>query len=86
MEQTIKFLKKNIVMVIAFCAALITTLFIPIDSSYIDYFDFKTLTCLFCVLSVVCALNNIKFFYILAQKIVKANEELAKIEYKFKTN
>lgn len=58
-------------MIIAFCAALVTTLFIPIDSSYIDYFDFKTLTCLFCVLAVVCALNDIKFFYILAQKIVQ---------------
>jgi len=71
MEQIIKFFKKNIVMIIAFCAALVTTLFIPIDSSYIDYFDFKTLTCLFCVLAVVCALNDIKFFYILAQKIVQ---------------
>ena len=64
------FLKKNIVMVIAFFAALITTFFIPIDSTYTEYFDFKTLTCLFCVLAVVCALKDIKFFYILAQKVV----------------
>ena len=32
--------------------------------------DLKTLTCLFCVLAVVCALKNIRFFYTLAQRIV----------------
>ena len=64
------FLSKNIVTVIAFFAALITCFFVPIDRQYLDYFDFKTLTCLFCVLAVVCALKNISFFYILARKIV----------------
>ena len=64
------FLKKNVVMVIAFFAALITTFFVPIDKEYLGYFDFKTLSCLFCVLAVVCALKNINFFYILAGKIV----------------
>ena len=65
------FVKKNIVMVIAFCAAVITSFIVPPDSKYIDYFDFKTLTCLFCVLAIVCALNNIGFFYMLARKIVE---------------
>ena len=64
------FLSKNVVMVVAFAAALITSFIIPPDAAYIDYFDFKTLTCLFCVLAVVCSLKNIRFFYILAQKIV----------------
>ena len=70
MHYISSFIKKNIVLTVAFAAALITTLFIGIDKEYIGYFDFKTLTCLFCVLAVVCALNNIDFFYILAQKIV----------------
>lgn len=59
-------------MTVALLAALITSLFIPIDKDYIGYFDFKTLTCLFCVLSVVCALKNINFFYMLARKVVKS--------------
>ena len=67
----ISFLKQNIVMCIAFIAAAITCLFVPIDSKYLGYFDFKTLTCLFCVLAVVCALKNISFFYLLARKVVK---------------
>lgn len=67
----IVFLKKNIVMFIALLAAILTSFFVPFDKEYIDYFDFKTLTCLFCVLAVVCALKNIRFFYALAHKIVE---------------
>lgn len=70
-HRLIVFLKKNIVMFIALLAAILTSFFVPIDKEYIDYFDFKTLTCLFCVLAVVCALKNIRFFYALAHKIVE---------------
>jgi len=65
------FIRKNMVMVIALVAALITCFFVPPDKAYLGYFDVKTLTCLFCVLAVVCALKNIQFFYILAKKIVE---------------
>lgn len=70
-EKFFNFIKSNTVMVVAFFAALITMVIIPVDSAYLGYFDFKTLSCLFCVLAVVCALKNIRFFYILAQKIVQ---------------
>ncbi|MBE6957784.1 MAG: citrate transporter [Ruminococcaceae bacterium] len=65
------FVRKNVVMVVALVAALITCFFVPPDAQYLDYFDLKTLTCLFCVLAVVCALKNINFFYNLARKIVR---------------
>ncbi len=65
------FLKQNTVMCIAFLAATITCFIIPPNERYIEYFDFKTLACLFSVLAVVCALRNISFFYLLARKIVE---------------
>lgn len=65
------FIKKNVVLCLAVIVAVITAFFVPPDSEYLNYFDLKTLTCLFCVLAVVCALKNIKFFYILACLIVK---------------
>ena len=65
------FVKKNAVMFIALLAAIITSVIVPPDKGYLDYFDYKTLTCLFCVLAVVCALRNIRFFYMLARKIVQ---------------
>ncbi len=66
-----EFAKKNAVLLIAMLAAAITSLIIPPDRKYLEYFDYRTLTCLFCVLAVVCALKNIRFFYILARKIVE---------------
>ena len=65
------FVRKNLVMVIAMLAAAITCFFVPPDAAYLDYFDVKTLTCLFCVLAVVCALKNIHFFYMLAKQLVR---------------
>ncbi len=70
-DYIIHFIAKNTVMVVALAAAIITSFIIPPDGEYLGYFDFKTLTCLFCVLAVVCALKNIRFFYILARKIVQ---------------
>ena len=58
-------------MTVALCAAAITCIAVPVDREYLGYFDLKTLTCLFSVLAVVCALKNIRFFYTLAQKIVQ---------------
>ena len=65
------FIKKNAVMFIALTAAVITSFIVPPDKEYIGYFDFKTLSCLFCVLAVVCALKNIRFFYMLAHSVVR---------------
>ena len=64
-------MRKNVVMVIAMVAAAVTCFLVPPDRAYLGYFDVKTLTCLFCVLAVVCALKNISFFYILAKKLVR---------------
>lgn len=65
------FVEKNAVMCIAFFVAVVTSFIVPPDHAYAGYFDYKTLTCLFCVLAVVCALKNINFFYLLARKTVQ---------------
>ena len=70
MYKAIRFIRRNAVLCIAIMAALITSYYVRPDKEYISYFDFKTLTCLFCVLAVVCALKNINFFYMIAQNIV----------------
>ena len=65
------FVKRNVVLCIAVVLACVTCIFVPPDGQYLGYFDWKTLTCLFCVLAVVCALRNIYFFSILAERIVR---------------
>jgi len=71
-----RFVKKNTVFCIAALAALVTAFFVPPDGAYLSYFDFKTLACLYLTLAVVCALRNIKFFTILARRIVSATGNL----------
>ncbi len=70
LRRTASFFTHNTVMTVALCAAIVTACLVPPDRAYLDYIDYKTLACLFCVLAVVCALKNIRFFYLLAQTIV----------------
>ena len=65
-----EFASKNFVLVIAAVLAIASCFIVKPDAKYLGYFDFKTLTCLFCTLSVICALKNIRFFTITAKKIV----------------
>ncbi len=65
-----EFIKQNTVMCVAFFAALITSLIVTPDSEYLTYIDFKTVTCLFITLAVICALRNIRFFTVVARKLV----------------
>lgn len=66
----ISFIKKNVVFTVAVLAAAVTSFIVKPDARYLEYFDFKTLTCLFCVLATVCALRNIRFFTAAARRIV----------------
>lgn len=63
-------MSKNAVLLVAIVLAIVTSCIVPPDAAYLSYFDWKTLTCLFCTLAVICALKNIKFFTFLSQKIV----------------
>ena len=65
------FVKKNVVLCVAALAALVTCFLVPPSAEYLSYFDYKTLACLFITLAVVCALRQIRFFAILARKIVQ---------------
>ena len=76
MTKIKSFAKSNAVFLIALSLAIITSLIVKPDKEYLGYFDIKTLACLFCTLAVVCALKDIKFFTILARKIVSATGSL----------
>lgn len=64
------FIKKNAVLCIATTLAIASCFIVTPDAQYKTYFDLKTLSCLFCTLAVICALKNIRFFTIVARKIV----------------
>lgn len=64
------FVKNNTVLTIAATLAAVTSVIVPPDAEYLSYFDLRTLSCLFCTLAVICALKNIRFFTVLARRIV----------------
>lgn len=76
MQKLIRFMKKNTVLCVAFVAAAVTAVLVPPDAAYAGYFDWRTLCCLFLTLAVVCALRDIKFFTILARRIVRLTGNL----------
>lgn len=69
-KKLIDFAKKQAVLSIAVVAMIITCFFVPIDTSYIHYFNFRTLATLFCTLAVVAAFSHIHVFEIISKNIV----------------
>ncbi len=65
------FIKTNIVLVIATVLAVVSCFIVAPDKRYLDYFDYRTLVSLFGMSAVISALKNIRFFRILAGKILK---------------
>lgn len=66
----VAFSKKQAVLSIAIVAMLITCLIIPVDASYLGYFNWRTIATLFCTLEVVAAFSHIHVFEIISKNIV----------------
>ena len=69
-EKIINFVKKEIVLSVAIIFAIITCFFVPIDKEYINYFDYNTLICLFCMLAVVAGLKSTNIFELISRKMI----------------
>lgn len=64
------FVKKEVVLSIAFIAMIITCFFVPPSKAYIEYFEYKTLISLFCMLAVVAGLKNTNVFELISKKLI----------------
>lgn len=69
-EKIINFVKKEIVLSVAIILAIITCFLVPIDKQYLEYFDYNTLICLFCMLAVVAGLKSTNIFELIARKMI----------------
>ncbi len=69
-NKILAFVKKEVVLSIAIVAAIITMFFVPVDKEYLDYFEYKTLVVLFCMLAVVAGLKNTNVFEIVSKKLI----------------
>lgn len=66
----IRFAKTQPLLSIAIICMLITCIFVPVDSGYLEYFNWPTLATLYCTLAVVAALSHIHVFEIISKGIV----------------
>lgn len=66
------FIKKETVLCVAFICACITMLFVPVDATYIEYIDIKTLCLLFCLMGVVAAVKELGIFKLLTSKLLSS--------------
>lgn len=64
------FAKKEVVLSIAIVAAIITCFFVPPDKQYLEYFEWKTLCALFCMLAVVAGLKHTNVFELVSRKMI----------------
>ncbi len=69
-NKIVGFVKKEVVLSIAFVCMIVTIFFVPIDKKYLDYFEVKTLIALFCMLAVVAGLKNTNVFELISRKLI----------------
>lgn len=62
--------RHNVVFAIATALAAASCLAVPPDDRYADYLELRTLVSLFCMLAVVCALQEMHFFSSIASRLV----------------
>lgn len=70
MTKMFSFIKREPVLVISCVLAVVSTFFVTPDAEYIGYIDFRTLSILFCLMTVVAGMRGTGAFDILAQKML----------------
>lgn len=69
-DKIIAFAKKEVVLSVAIVATIITLFFVPPDKEYLEYFEYKTLIALFCMLAVVAGLKNTNVFELISKTLI----------------
>lgn len=72
MSKFLTFVKKEPVLIISALCALVSMIFVPPNSAYGSYIDWKVLAMLFCLMSVVAGFQHCLFFDVLAQRLLHA--------------
>ena len=63
------FVRREPVLLIAALAALLSCCFVPPDVAYLDYMDYRTLSLLYCLMTVVAGLRKAGLFAFLAHRL-----------------
>ena len=75
-SRVLGFIKKEPVLFAAIILAAVSCFFVPPDSGYAGYIDFRTLAILFCLMSVMAGLSELGVFDILARRLLERVKSL----------
>ncbi len=81
LKSAVKFAKSELVLVIAWTAAVITMFIVPPDKQYLGYLDFSVLAILFCLMAVVAGFLKTGIFDVLSQKLLRTSDNLKVISF-----
>ena len=77
MQQFIRFAKNETVLSIAVILAVLSAIFVPVDSNYLQYVDFRTLALLFCLMTVIAGVRRRGVFSVIAGRLVAGSSGIA---------
>ena len=77
MQKFIRFAKDETVLSIAVILAVLSAIFVPVDSYYLQYVDFRTLALLFCLMTVIAGVRRRGVFSVIAGRLVAGSSGIA---------
>lgn len=70
-EKVVVFIQQETVLIIASLLALFSCFFVVPDKQYMDYFDWKTLSLLFCLMAVMAGMKELGVFRCVGEALLK---------------
>lgn len=81
MDAVIQFIKRETVLTVSGILALISVIFVPVTSDYLDYIDFRVLALLFCLMGVMAGLQEIGAFSRLGCGMLKRTRSTGQLSF-----
>ena len=75
MQFVLSVIKNETVLSIAVLLAVISAVFVPFDSQYLQYIDFRTLALLYCLMTVIAGIRRRGVFSVIAGNLVSRSKE-----------
>lgn len=79
-KRVLAWLKKEIVLTIAWALVGVTAFLVPPDMGYLDYIDFHTLGLLFCLMAVMAGLQRLGLFRKLGEGLLRKAKSARQVE------
>ena len=78
-SKLVEFIKKETVLTVAILLAILSAVMIPPDGNYVGYIDFRTLSILFCLMTVMAGLQKLGVFRKIGKKLLQHTQSTTQL-------